>query len=557
MARKLFIDEDENRFVRGLTDTGAAILGEVFNGDNSPVSIHHLRRTGIAGRPYRSVDKSAADLILALGQKKGALTGGDWTITWGGDTTASLAYNASAQAVQDALNALASITSAGGVDVVKAAAASRYRITFRSNGARALPTVEDSELIPDSQANISTRITGTASKQAVQVISLDLDPAVMQSDFTDLPTSVTATVTTPTGGSASASEVQKIAWDGPITGGSFSITIPSDTRSVTAAVVAGVFTTTANHGFAIGEPVTPSGFSNVANFANGTTYYVAAVPSPTTFTIAATSGGSAISTASADAGSGTITTPAQTTAEIDGTANFATIQTALQALAVIGSGNLTVSGIVGEYLLLSFTGAKANANFPAVTVEDANLIPLYGKSCEFDISTFGAQDLIDSATGDSVTLALEVETTEGSEVQTTQADCPLTEDIIKSGAAAPTPKPDALAGLMTFTAISTSSAETIEFSKTLGAKIETLKVNVGSGGGSYTTGIELDVAGFVAGEIIRIRLAMPASLNPTIRFYSGTTSPTEIYTGGVVGTGSAFNILLSFTFNGTAWESDQ
>jgi hypothetical protein len=52
-----------------------------------------------------------------------------------------------------------------------------------------------------------------------------------------------------------------------------------------------------------------------------------------------------------------------------------------------------------------------------------------------------------------------------------------------------------------------------------------------------------------------VKLAMPASTNPTITIYSGSTAGTLLYT--LAGTGSAFAQLLEFTFNGTAWESDQ
>jgi hypothetical protein len=340
----------------------------------------------------------------------------------------------------------------------------------------------------------------------VQVISLNVDPVAFQNTFADLATSVTATVTTETGGTSSASEVQKIAFDTDPVAGTMAITLPQDTRSVTAAVVAGVFTTTANHGFAVGQPVVGTGFTNEANWTEGTTYYVAATPSPTTFTIAATSGGAALITASADAGTGTITTPARTTDEISATATFTTIASALQSLDTIGDGNVTVSGIAGEYLLLSFTGEKANANFPAVTVEDANLIPLYGKTGEFNLSTFAMQDLLDDATGESVELRFEIELTESGNVQTTGATADVTEDIIKSSATSPTPLP----GLSAYGVASISSGAqtgTVTFSTATTATPITVQVSVevpsGEGrvyavlraGTLSTTGFAFDLSG--------------------------------------------------------------
>ncbi|MEI6493198.1 MAG: hypothetical protein WCO94_11670, partial [Verrucomicrobiota bacterium] len=81
-------------------------------------------------------------------------------------------------------------------------------------------------------------------------------------------------------------------------------------KSVTAAIVAGVVTTTANHTLVVGDAVTFTSLMNPANMANATTYWVASVPTTTTFTFSASLGGSAISSASADAGSATVATAA-------------------------------------------------------------------------------------------------------------------------------------------------------------------------------------------------------------------------------------------------------
>lgn len=63
------------------------------------------------------------------------LSGGTFTLTYGADTTAALAWNATAQEVEDALNALTSITSAGGVSVT-GDVDTGYTVTFDSNGDR-------------------------------------------------------------------------------------------------------------------------------------------------------------------------------------------------------------------------------------------------------------------------------------------------------------------------------------------------------------------------------------------------------------------------------------
>lgn len=62
-------------------------------------------------------------------------TAGNMSLTFAGETTANFAYNATAQTVEDALNALETVTEAGGVDVTGAGtAADPWIVTFRGYG---------------------------------------------------------------------------------------------------------------------------------------------------------------------------------------------------------------------------------------------------------------------------------------------------------------------------------------------------------------------------------------------------------------------------------------
>jgi len=441
MARKFFIDTTDLAFVKSDTDSGRLLPADFFNGDSDTVEVHFLKQTGIFGRPYSYLDKSGASIKVGLGALRAVPTSGTWTITLSGDTTAALAYNITAAALSTAVNALASVTSAGGVTITKSAFGSRYAITFVTAAAQAAFTVTDSSLVPDTTAIVSERIAGSGSVQEVQEIFLSPDPVALQTSFSNLASAVTATPSTVTAGTSTASEVQQIDFAPAPVGGTFSITLPSDTRSVTAAVVAGVFTTTTNHGFAVGQPVVGTGFTTEANWTEGTTYYIVAAPSPTTFTIAATSGGAAITTATADSGTGTITTPARTTAEIDFDASVSAVQTALVALDTIGTDNVSVSGTPGVAYVLSFTGSKQNANFPQITVEDAILSAPLGKTGTLTLSTFSLQDLFDVSGASELTLVFEVEVTESGKIQTYSASVSISEDIIKAGNLSPTPVP--------------------------------------------------------------------------------------------------------------------
>jgi hypothetical protein len=286
-------------------------------------------------------------------------------------------------------------------------------------------------------------------------------PVAFQDTFSDITATVTATVSTVTGGSTTASEVQKIAFDKIPATGTWTATLPSDTRSITAAVVAGVFTTTANHGFALNQPIVGSGFTNEANWTEGTTYYVKSIPSATTFTISATSGGTVITTATADAGTGTITTPAAVTDQISGTASLAQVQSAFEALATIGSGNVSVSGVPGEYYQVAFQGDKRLANFPAITVDAGGIAAVIGKTGSLNLATYQLADLIGSDA--SKELSLEIQLIESGDTDTViSQDVTVYADLIDGATLSPVTAPVNLFSIKTADQSVTSSTTLVD-----------------------------------------------------------------------------------------------
>lgn len=236
--------------------------------------------------------------------------------------------------------------------------------------------------------------------------------------FSNLPTTVTPTVTVITGGSSTTSEVQKISFSPKAGGGVWAITVPADSRSITSAVTAGVFITTANNGFVINQPVIFNTFTGESGFSEGTTYYVYDLQAPDRFRIAATSGGTVMSTVTASAGSGTVSVSARTTAILQAYASAPDVQAALRALDSIGSTGVEVIGEAGDYYYISATGSRQNSDFPLMTVTN-NLTPPYGRTGAFSLSVAGLQTLLDAETDDTVELVLEVEVNDASSVKET------------------------------------------------------------------------------------------------------------------------------------------
>lgn len=407
MATNLFVDLDAGRLVKSLRSTAPVNPSTFFRGDVRTVNAYFLRQTGVSNAPYTSADKSGASVKVAIGDKTGVPTSGTWTLDG-----ATLAFDATAATVQAALRTTQSdnaLTVAGSME-------DGFTITWGVNGSESLLTGSTVGLLPECDLTIGERRAGSGSAKEQQYIRVRLTPGAYQDTWSDITSTVTATVSTLAGGSSTVSEVQKIAFDKEPIAGSWTIMLPSDTRSVTAAVVAGVFTTTTNHGLALNQPIVGTGFTNEANWTEGVTYYVKTTPTPTTFTISATSGGAAITTATADAGSGTITTQSAVTSQLNGDATLAEVKAALEALTSVGTGNVTVTGVPAEFYTIAFQGNKALANLPTITVDVTSLQAATGKTANLNLATYQMADLIGELP--QRTLSLEIQLVESGATET-------------------------------------------------------------------------------------------------------------------------------------------
>jgi hypothetical protein len=126
-----------------------------------------------------SSNSNTYSMKVAVGLPGQEPTSGTFTLTFGANTTAAIDYNASASAVSTALNAIASIISAGGV-TVSGSAGGPWLVTFTTVGVRAMITATASNLYPATNAVISEVQTGSASVQEIQSIVLRRGPAAYQ-----------------------------------------------------------------------------------------------------------------------------------------------------------------------------------------------------------------------------------------------------------------------------------------------------------------------------------------------------------------------------------------
>ena len=236
---KFFIDIQNRRLVRDFFSNVEVTPRPFVQGDTVNAQIIGVEPNigGDPTRPWRYVTLPTS-VYLGLGPVGEGPTLGTFTLTFGANTTSALAYDITAAALQTALNALASITSAGGVSVT-GPDGGPYQIVFTSNGSRAAITGNADLLYPLSSIQVYEARAGDASTPEIQVVVIDRQPAALAQTFTAI-SSPTITVSTLQVGATGVPEVQKVALDPDTHGGTFTLTFSTKstgalTYNITAA----------------------------------------------------------------------------------------------------------------------------------------------------------------------------------------------------------------------------------------------------------------------------------------------------------------------------------
>ena len=440
MARDLFIDLTNNRLASSETNLVPASPPVFTKGDNGTFNLYFLQATGVINAPFTVVDRASTSVKLGIGSRSLLPETGDYTLTFGANTTSAIPAAATAGQIATALNAIASVISAGGVTVT-GALEDHFTIRFATAGTRGSFTADVSQVIPDTVAVIDERVAGSATTKEVAEIQLRLTPAVFQSTWTNLSTTVTATMSTPILGFGTQNEVQRLAFSQSPFAGTYRLTFPSRALTGNTAVTSGIFTTSVTHGLTINQNVAITGYdTTITGFTRGTTLFVAGIPSPTQFQVAITSGGTAVTEAQATAGitSGIITTFLRQTNTLEASASALDVSTALQSLESIGSGGVSVNGIAGSFYNIVFGGNKGLCGQPAITIEHS-LTAKPGKTADVNFSTFALRDLVGSS--NAVDLEIEIELTDSGTRQTViLSRCSVSEELIDANAFSPVPQ---------------------------------------------------------------------------------------------------------------------
>jgi hypothetical protein len=414
MTRDLFIDTTNRRLAVSTTNLAPATIQKFVRGDTGVINLYFLEATGIINNPFRIVDNSDSTVKFAIGSRTGMPTDGTYTLSFSAQTTGAINYSATAGTLQSALSGLSTISAAGGIEVT-GSPETAFVFRFKSNGDQSAITANTSQLIPSTTASIDTRLAGTSTSREIQDMHLRLNPAVLQTTWSDIGTTITATVETIITGSESANELQRLSFSRIPSSGTFRLTLPSYNVPITSTVTNGLFITSVNHGLSIFQPVVLTGFTDLAPYIEGFTYFVKTTPTTKTFTLSDSINGEAIlGYATITSGSLAQTISSQTNS-LDHNSSASDVQAAMIAMDSFLSGDITVDGSQGSYFYFNFSGNKGFTNLPQLVVTNF-LIGPSAKTSTVDFTSASLRDLLENNL--QATLDLEIELTDANGIST-------------------------------------------------------------------------------------------------------------------------------------------
>jgi len=193
-THKLFIDVKAGLAYPTFPSTSPISNPSFFLGDLAKLQVFFIEQTGLGSYPRQEVaGLGTPGIRIAVGEIDASPTSGHFHLTFGGDTTSNQSYAVTAANLETSLNALASVTSAGGITVSKVG--DNYAIKFVTNGSRAAFTGDGAALIPLSNVGISVLQEGDATHPEIVLVHLQQNVAALATSFSAIPAS-TATVTT-------------------------------------------------------------------------------------------------------------------------------------------------------------------------------------------------------------------------------------------------------------------------------------------------------------------------------------------------------------------------
>ena len=172
----LWANSTLNRLHEDWQSSGNLEEVRLTQGDTVEIELHWLKSVSEVGLIHDEVIFPVnANITLAIGRIDAPPEAGVFRLAYGGQQTGSIAYDALPTAVQAALNALTSISSAGGVTVSQTATS--YKIVWNNPGVLASTlTTYSNDLLPSSTIGIGLARAGTVSVSGIYTVHIKQAP---------------------------------------------------------------------------------------------------------------------------------------------------------------------------------------------------------------------------------------------------------------------------------------------------------------------------------------------------------------------------------------------
>lgn len=190
----LWIDASNGRLYDGWNSNNNAEAITFRQGDKVSLELHLVRKSNTGVDFHDEVTFPDNCIVrVAVGLVDSAPTDGTWTATFGADT-ATIPYNATELQANTLINAMASVTAAGGVTVNKLSN-TIFKVDFLSVGVRPAMTLDATGLTPVCTARRIPLKVGSATARDSFTIKVYQTPVAFQGVFVDAPDPVLSVTT--------------------------------------------------------------------------------------------------------------------------------------------------------------------------------------------------------------------------------------------------------------------------------------------------------------------------------------------------------------------------
>lgn len=181
---RLVINIENGQLLPFIDDLTGANAPRFVVGDKQPIEIYLVKPSSSTAAQHVVLPvPPGSTLKTAIGVINKTPTAGEWFLSYDGDETDAIAATCTAAELQTELNALASITSAGGVTVSKLG--TQYNITFNTPGNRMAFVSRNESLFPASVIQQQVLQEGSVSASEVVLVNLAVRPIALLDTYTD------------------------------------------------------------------------------------------------------------------------------------------------------------------------------------------------------------------------------------------------------------------------------------------------------------------------------------------------------------------------------------